>query len=114
MSFRNERKLYKRACDATGKQVISTYSQQKPYKIYDHQVRRSDKRNALDYGQEFDFTKPFFQQWQTLQLKVPRMSMIVTTCENCDYAPYSVNSKDCYMCVSIVGSENILYSYQTN
>jgi len=34
MSFRNERSLYSRSCDATGDSIISIYSPDKHYKVY--------------------------------------------------------------------------------
>ena len=49
--FRNERKLYRRKCDATGKSIISIYSPDKPYKVYDQKVWNSDARDAMKYGQ---------------------------------------------------------------
>ncbi|MBU1757580.1 hypothetical protein KKG31_00040 [Patescibacteria group bacterium] len=38
--WRNERKLYKRECDKTGKSIISVYSKDHPYVVYDEKVRR--------------------------------------------------------------------------
>ena len=38
IAFRNERSLYKRTCDFSKKNIISMYSQDKPYKIYDQEV----------------------------------------------------------------------------
>lgn len=117
--WRNEKHLYKRKCDATGKQVVSTYSSdhdksgqaiQPP--IYDQKVWRSDSWNPMEYGKEFDFKRSFFEQFHELQGSVPHMSIMVSHCENCEYAPYSFQSKDCYMSVSTVDAENILYSYQ--
>ncbi|MFA5359254.1 MAG: zinc-ribbon domain containing protein [Patescibacteria group bacterium] len=35
LAFRNERNLYRRKCDATGKEIISLYQPQSAYKIYD-------------------------------------------------------------------------------
>lgn len=114
LSWRNERNLYKRICDFSKKNIISVYSPDKPYKVYDHEVWWSDQLDARDYGVAFDFKRPFFEQFHELQLRVPRMSMIISHCENSNYAPYSVSSRNCYMCVSVVGSEDIYYSYQTN
>ena len=42
LSFRNERKLYRRKCDATGRSIISIYNPDSPYKVYDQKFRRSD------------------------------------------------------------------------
>ncbi len=49
LSFRNERKLYKRKCDATGKDIISIYSPDKPYTVYHQDYWWSDKWDPLDY-----------------------------------------------------------------
>ena len=45
LSFRNERNLYRRICDASGKQIISMYKPDNGYIIYDKSVRRSDARD---------------------------------------------------------------------
>jgi hypothetical protein len=49
LTFRNERKLYKRKCNLTKKEIISIYSPDKPYKVYNHKDWCSDKWDALDY-----------------------------------------------------------------
>lgn len=38
LSWRNERKMYKRKCDFTGKEIISVYSPDKTYPVYDQKV----------------------------------------------------------------------------
>ncbi|MEK7548076.1 MAG: hypothetical protein AAB540_04230, partial [Patescibacteria group bacterium] len=113
-AFRNERNLYLRKCDLTGEQIVTTYSPDKPFKVYSHDAWWGDKWDPLQYGQSYDFNKPFFEQYKELQSKVPRMNMIVVNSENSDYSPYCVNSKNCYMCVSSNYSEDVYYSYQTN
>ena len=45
LCLRNERKLYRRVCDYSGQNVISTYSPDKNYKVYQQDIRESDKRN---------------------------------------------------------------------
>ena len=61
LAFRNERKLYKRKCDATWKSIISIYSPDKPYKVYDSDFWWSDKWDPMDYGVDFNFEKSFFE-----------------------------------------------------
>lgn len=114
LAFRNERNLYLRTCDLSGKQMVTVYSPDTAVTVFHHESWWSDAWDAKDYGQDFDFSRPFFDQFAELQRKVPRMSMIILSCENSDYAPYSVNSRNCYMCVSSNYSEDVLYSYQTN
>lgn len=88
LSFRNERKLYKRTCDATGKNIISIYSPDKSYTVYDQAYRWSDKRDPMGYGFEFDFSKTFTENFSELMLVVPTMNLFVTpdaTENNCIY-----------------------------
>ena len=49
LTWRNERKLYKRKCDASGKEIISIYSPDKNYKVYNQDFWWSDSWKALSY-----------------------------------------------------------------
>ena len=84
--FRNERKLYKRKCDATGENIISIYSPDKPYKVYKQDFWWSDKRDPMDYGRDFDFSRTFGEQFGEMMREVPRYSLFSIDCENCDYS----------------------------
>ena len=97
MAWRNERTLYKRKCDASEKQIISVYSPESPYTVYDQKERRSDKWNPLDYGQEYDASRGLFDQLHELMLKVPRVSIVNTNSENSEYTNYTGSNKDCYL-----------------
>lgn len=102
LSFRNERKLYKRKCNATGKDIISIYSPDKPYKVYEQSYWWSDKWDPLDYGRDFDFTKSFFEQFEKLMKEVPIVSLYATNSENSEYTNYAANNKNCYLTSSFV------------
>ena len=97
MTFRNERNLYKRKCDLTGKEIISIYPPDSKYTIYDQKEWWGDKWDPLKYGRDFDFSRPFFEQFNELMLEVPQMSIINQNCENCDYGNDNVGSKNCYL-----------------
>jgi hypothetical protein len=71
LSFRNERNLYRRKCDASGKDIISIYSPDKPYTVYDQQIRWSDSWDATEYGRDFDFSKTFTEQFGEMMREVP-------------------------------------------
>ncbi len=64
LSFRNEISLHKRKCDATGKDIVSIYNPNSPHKIYHREYWWSDKWDAIKYGQDYDFNKPFFKQFK--------------------------------------------------
>jgi len=110
LARRNERKLYKRKCDLTGKTIISMYSDDKPYKVYNIKDWWSDKRDAMDYGKNFDFTRPFFVQFDELMRQVPFFSLIQSNCENSDYANDIFESKNCYLSFVIWQWEDCLYT----
>ncbi len=108
--FRNERKLYKRKCDATGESIISMYSPDKNFKVYNSDFWWSDKWNPLDYGKDFDFGKSFFEQFRELISDVPKMSVVVLWNDNSPYVNYVGNSNNIYMSWDVLDSENLYYS----
>src|SRR5688572_7762969 len=61
MSFRNERGLHRRKCDATGKDIVSIYRPDAPCTVYSHDYWWSDAWDPMQYGQEYDFSRPFFE-----------------------------------------------------
>ena len=111
-SFRNERKLYHRKCDKTGKQIISVYSADKPYTVYEPATWWSDAYDPLSYGRDFDFSRPFFEQFHELNLAVPKSAIQNAKSENCDYTNYSAENKNCYLVVGGLGAEDCLYCYR--
>ncbi|MFC1810177.1 zinc-ribbon domain containing protein [Patescibacteria group bacterium] len=116
-AFRNERSLYKRKCDLTGKTTISFYHPDLPYKVYDQKEWWKDNWDPTEYGRDFDFgpkVRGFFEQFNELMLDAPHMSMLISHGENSDYCPYSVYYKNSYMCISGVEGEDIYYSFFTN
>ncbi|MFA5829393.1 MAG: hypothetical protein WC843_02770 [Candidatus Gracilibacteria bacterium] len=125
LCFRNERALYTRKCDATGETIISIYSSDKPYKVYKSDYWYGDKWDALSYGRDFDFNRPFFEQFKELQLQVPRLALTNINAVNSDYCNSAYGNKDSYLifggdfnqnclfgtlCMSNVGSLDLDYS----
>lgn len=109
LCFRNERSLYKRKCDATGEEIISIYSPDKPYKVYKSDYWYSDKWDALDYGQDIDFSKPFFEQFAELQSKVPRLALSNAKGINSEYCNMTFNNKNCYLIFGGDFNEDSMY-----
>ena len=112
-ALRNESTLYYRKCDFTGEKIISLYSEDKPYKVYKTDIWWTDKWNALDYGQKFDFSRPFFEQFKELQLKVPRPALTIATLENSPFVNQVWYSKNCHLCFDAGWVEDGLYCYGT-
>jgi hypothetical protein len=109
LAFRNESTLYKRKCDLTGEMIVSTYSVDSPFMVYSQEAFWSDKWNALDYGRDFDFKRPFFEQFAELMKVVPRLSIVNKQSENSDYCNYSFANKNCYLLFGSHYEEDCLY-----
>lgn len=113
LSFRNKRNLYKRKCDFSGKEMISLYSPNKKYKIYNKDVWWSDKWNALDYAMIFDENKWFFDQLDELVHNVPFPNLSIVNSENSEYNDGLVNSKNAYMCFWNNNLEDAYYTEES-
>jgi hypothetical protein len=112
MVFKNMRAFYKRKCDLCGKDIIAVYSEKTSFPVFCPACWWSDKWSALDYNQEYDFSKPFLKQFQELLNKVPRISLLVDHLRsvNSDYANYSGPLKNCYLVTQAEDDENCSYS----
>ncbi len=108
-TWRNERHLYHRKCDLSGKMMITNFSPDKPNKVYDHHEWWSDKWDPKTYGKDFDFSRPFFDQFAELLQNVPQLSVSVWNSQNSDYCNYIGNVKDSYLIFGSVYSENCCY-----
>lgn len=111
MATRNEWNLYRRKCDFTGDEIISAYRPDSPYKVYKNEIWWGDEWDALDYGQDFDFTRSFFEQFQELRFKVPREGTSIFNSENCDFNSHTRESRNCYLNSLVAKCEDTHYSY---
>ncbi len=115
LAFRNERKLYKRRCNATEKNMISIYSPDKPYKIYEKNEWWSDKWNPFDYWQDFNFNETFSKQFNELILKIPHPSLNTKNNQNSYYTNFTLHSNNCYMVFWWASSDDCMYwKFMTN
>jgi len=110
LATRNELTLYSRRCDMAKDQIVAMYSQDAPFPVYSQKAWWGDYWNGDDYAQDFDFSKPFFEQWHELFLKTPKIPVFNQTSENSDYCNNSVDNKDCYLCMSVVNCQDCLYT----
>ncbi len=111
LSFRNERNLYKRDCDASGKSIISIYSPDKDLKVYNQEEWWSDSWNSLNYWMNFDYSKTFFSQYKELLERIPKVSIINKNSINSPYTNLCANNNNCYLLIESSDNENCSYSY---
>lgn len=109
--WRNERYLYKDICKLCGKNIISAYDPTGHFTVYCPDCWRGDGWDALAYGQEYDFSRPFFEQIKELLSRVPRPALHQTNVVNSPYANYSQDVRNVYLSYSVIyDCENIFYS----
>ena len=97
MTHRNERSIYQDQCDKCKKSIISIYSPDKNVTVYCHGCWWGDGWDARDYGKEFDFDRPFFDQFYELQMATPRLALLNTKAENSEYCNVTISNKNCYL-----------------
>ena len=113
LSFNNEYRFYHRKCDATGTAIISLYSGEKPCTVYRPEYYWGDEWDALAYGREFDFDRPFFEQFAELLQIVPKVALHTNYMmdENCAYTNYSGYNKNCYLIFHADYNRDCYYGY---
>jgi len=114
MLERNTRHLYKRKCDATGKEIISQYHEDHAFPVYETEYWWSDKWDAIDFGKDqgLDFERPFFEQFAELKTRTPHVSTYVVggTLQNSEYTNCTGYLKNCYMIFEADYNEECYYS----
>ncbi len=117
MAFRNMRHLYARNCNATGTKIYTLIPPREQMPVYENRYWASDKWNPLDYGRDYDFSRPFFEQFRELYNSVPWGVMWSMDNVNSEYSQTAF-SKNLYLCFDSGYAEDcsygvtILYSKQ--
>lgn len=111
LSYRNENKLYKRQSSLSGKEIISVFRKNSPFKIFSREEWWSDSWDPLNFGQDYNFDRPFFDQFYDLQLKIPRPPLINNKAENSEYCNFADNNKSSYLITSANDNEDCFYSF---
>lgn len=114
LMFRNERNFYRRKCDLCSSDIIASYPAGAPFPVYCGKCWWSDKWNPLDYARDYDFSKPFFEQFKDLSLKVPVLAIMNDNgvgSVNCEWSYDWAFSKNVYLSACGWHVENGLYLY---
>jgi len=108
----NERFLYPGQCGLCGKRTVTENPPSAHQPIYCRECWYSDKWDARSFGRDFDFSRPFFEQFQELRRTVPAITLNQTgTIENSDYIHYAGYSKNCYLIAHADYCEDCCYGY---
>lgn len=98
--------------DFSKKDLITILPENTRYPVYTSKEWWSDDWDAMDYGQDYDPSKPFFEQMKELQEKVPRPHQQGKQNIGCDWCDDAWESKNCYLSRSVFRTENLIYGYR--
>src|SRR3989344_6235095 len=110
MTWRNERSLFKRPCNKTGKQIITMFHPDAQVIVYDRDVWWSDQWEPTDYGQDYNFSKPFFEQFKALFHRTPLANLGNSNCVGSPYGNHNADCKYCYLTYASFNNERTHYS----
>ncbi len=106
-AFRNEKSLYKGSCSATWKHIISIFSPNKPYTIYDYGVRWNWNWDPEMFA--LPSNTKVYDALNQLILRVPMWNRFAVENENSEYVNIVWYSKDSYMSFASINIEKCMY-----
>ncbi len=101
--------LFKRPDAHTGKEIFSGYSSCSHVKTYENNYWYSDGWDKLETGLEYDFGRPFFEQFKNLLHTAPIPARSVFNMINSDYANEASECKNVYLSFNLDYIENSGY-----
>lgn len=112
----NQIYLFKRVCDATSEPIITNYPPKNKCKVYSQKYWFSDDFDAIKFGRDFDFSRPFFDQFHELSKIVPRPALFTdyTRDENSAYTNDAGKNKNCYLIFDSDENWDCFYSFGMN
>ena len=109
-SWRNERNLYHNKCVITKKDVITGFSNDSSMTIYERDFWWSDKWDPMSFGIDYDFSKPFFLQFNDFMYNTPMPSSFNAQTVNSEYCQHTGEFKNGYLVHASWGGENVSYA----
>lgn len=112
----NQYNLFKRKCDATGEEIITNFTPDSEYKVYSQEYWYGDEYDGTKFGRDFDFTRPFFEQFDELSKEAPRPALFTDFIrnQNSDYTNFAGKNKNCYLIFDSDENQDCLYCFGTN
>ena len=110
MLRRNERSLHKVRCKKCSQNTISMYPEDSEYTVYCKKCWWSDSWDPNEYGKEIDFSKNFFEEFNSLSFSVPRAAILQKGDIESPYTNYTDHNKSSYLVFNSGFLEDSLYS----
>jgi len=114
MLWRNDHHLFKRRSNLSGKPILSFYPPRDLFVVYSYKEWWSKEWSALDYGDTFDFSRPFFEQFQELIKKTPLPGLNGQDNINSDFVNNAGRNTNCYLLDGANCNEDCYYGHFVN
>jgi len=99
LMWRNEHSLFRRpnGTPESSGEHISMYHPDAKIVSYDKDFWWGDKWDPCDYGMDYDFSRPFFEQYKELLERIPHISFFDSKSINARFCNFTVELKNCYL-----------------
>jgi len=111
LAWRNERTLYKRKCDLCKQDTLTTYAPEYAGLVYCQKCWWSDEWDQLASGRDYDFSRPFFEQYRELYLTTPMKATfgLYSSMVNSQFTNLVSYVKNCYLIFNSDYDEECMY-----
>ena len=112
LSFLNVFSLYKRPCDLCKKDFVAMYAADSLYTVYCPKCWWSDGWDPYKYGRDYDFSRPFFEQFKELWRDVPLLgASLDLESTNSPYNNHAGHLKNTYLLFHADYTEDSAYGF---
>ncbi len=109
LQWRNEHSLFRRKNEANGEMIISAYHPNAEIKTYDRETWWGDSWDPRDYGRDYDFSRPFFEQFKELMEDVTHIALFDSKSVNSRFCNIVVEMRNSYLVTAGWTSEDSMY-----
>jgi hypothetical protein len=112
LAYRNQLHLYNSRSSLSGKPIFSMFPENAAFPVYSREEWWGDGWDAGAFGRDYDFSRPFFEQFLPLRDTVPAFALSALNPENSDYCNNVTEVKNCYLVFNTGGAEDCMCSEQ--
>ena len=113
-SYRNERTLHRVVSSASDTSIISCFAPEARMNVVERDFWWGDDCDTMVSGREYDFTRPFFEQFRELFQATPMPAVFIGKSVNTEYGNHVGEAKNCYLVSATWGAEDVLYGVLIN
>jgi hypothetical protein len=109
LALGNLQYLYRSKSFLSGTPQLSRYNPASEFKITTLDEFWSDRVDNTSAGRDYDFNRPFFEQFNELLRDSCLQPLNLTNAEGSDFVNGATNVQNCYLCFSVGDSQDCLY-----